>query len=147
MNAIAVPVRPLGTTPTYVGRRIRNTLGSSPEPSWAPRAREILENLAGLPIGWDGYDADPLTRESAQEALTFLAYHLGDDAILPEMTPIHGGIQLEWHRSSIDLEIELRSSEWTGFYRDGDDQWEGELGSNLARFLGVLDRVITPSGV
>lgn len=121
-------------------------IGRISEPIWAQSARAMLASLVDLPRGWDGYDAEPLGHSAAQDALTFLEANLGDDAQLPEMTPIHGGIQLEWHRDSLDIEVELRSDAWTGYIRDAGSDWEGDVRASPDRLLGTLSRLTASPG-
>ena len=116
------------------------------EPIWADRARELLEGLVDLPRGWDGYDAEPLSRAAAQSALSFLETYVIDSVELPEMTPIHDGIQLEWHSAVADVEIELRPSADTAFVREGNREWEGDVRENRVRLAEILERMPHPQG-
>lgn len=158
MNTIALPTHPFGTTPSAADRGWRITSSRShrssaattieriAEPSWAPSARATLESLVDLPRGWDGYGAEPLTRSAAQDALAFLEANLSDATQLPEMTPIHGGIQLEWHRGSADVEIELRPGAWNGYIREAGEEWEGDVRAHPERLLATLERLAALPG-
>jgi hypothetical protein len=155
MNATALPTHPFGTTSSAVDRGWRFRLHQSSsatmiertaEPGWVHAARANLEGLVNLPRGWDGYDAEPLSRSAAQDALTFLEATLGDAMQLPAMTPIHGGIQLEWHAGSADVEVELRPDAWNGYIRDAGDEWEGDVRAEPERLRAGLQRIAAPPG-
>lgn len=78
-------------------------------PPWLTEITQRLERLISLPEGWNGYGAPAVEQETATSALrVLLALRRGRPDLLPSLVPTHlGGIQLEWHRGSIDLEAEI----------------------------------------
>ena len=87
-----------------------------------------------------------MSRAAAQSALSFLETYVIDSVELPEMTPIHDGIQLEWHSAVADVEIELRPSADTAFVREGNREWEGDVRENRVRLAEILERMPHPQG-
>lgn len=78
-------------------------------PSWMPSVLGRLKRLLSLPGGWDSYGAPPIDRDAVVHVVEVLNRALGPDAPAPQVVPTpFGGIQLEWHRRGVDLEIEIR---------------------------------------
>lgn len=81
------------------------------------QASELLQ----LPGGWDSFGAKPVSSEAARAATTLLVQavsavpNLAAPAVIPT---VRGGLQLEWHRQGVDLEIE--------FEPDGSGSWFAE---------------------
>ena len=77
--------------------------------------------LIQLPGGWDSYGAKPVSSDAARAATTLLVQaasavpNLAAPAVVPT---VRGGLQLEWHRQGVDLEIE--------FEPDGSGSWFAE---------------------
>lgn len=81
------------------------------------QASELLQ----LPEGWNSYEAKPVSTEAARAAIAFLAKAASAAPNLPApavVPTVPGGIQLEWHRQGMDLEVEFR--------RDGYGSWSAE---------------------
>lgn len=67
--------------------------------------------LVQLPEGWDSYEAKPVSSQAARAAIAFLvkAASAVPNLPVPAVVPtVPGGIQLEWHRQGVDLEIEFK---------------------------------------
>ena len=69
----------------------------------------IMKNLfalRNLRPGWDSYGAQPVPQKiierAAQLIPSLLSAWTPEPAIVPQVT---GGLQIEWHRNGIDLEI------------------------------------------
>ncbi len=79
--------------------------------SWISEAVDSLNSLLALEENWDSYGARKVSPEAAFAAIILL-HHVMDDQTPPPLivpTP-SGNIQLEWHRSEIDLEVEVTPS-------------------------------------
>ncbi len=73
---------------------------------WLPPVVERLGTLRGLGPGWDTYGGDPPKFEHLVEAFRFLIGHMRVDTDPPWIVPLgSGGVQLEWHRPDLDIEI------------------------------------------
>ena len=92
---------------------IANTLSiwvSSPT-SWILEAVDSLNSLLALEENWDSYCARKASPEAAFAAITLLHHVMDEQTPAPSIIPTpSGNIQLEWHRSEIDLEVEVTSS-------------------------------------
>jgi hypothetical protein len=66
-----------------------------------------LQRLAALRRGWDSYGAQPLRASTVARTVTHLhSILLREDIPAPTLVPTRsGGLQLEWHRRGIDIEI------------------------------------------
>jgi hypothetical protein len=78
------------------------------KPRWLESVETQIEELRGLPFGWDAFGAGPLRHDVLWFALSLLDTIMSDDTPPPHITPMsHEGIMLEWHRPGIDIEIEI----------------------------------------
>jgi hypothetical protein len=81
-------------------------------------ASECLAPVKTLAWGWDGRRARPVTPSAARSAAVILAglwsaaashpegTYSGDFVLKPQMFPLpDGGVQLEWHAGSAELEV------------------------------------------
>jgi hypothetical protein len=120
-------------------------------------ARPVIEKLAEFAMleqGWDGRDAasisSPLLEQAADLAVGFAA--LGFDKLgphadlrMPSAHPtVKGGIQFEWHRKGIDLEIELLPNGQVHGYieQPGEHPLEINLTLGTSAIEGVLLTVL-----
>ena len=84
-------------------------------------ATRQASELVQLPGGWDSYGAKPVSSDAARAATTLMVKeasavpNLAAPAVVPT---VRGGLQLEWHRQGVDLEIE--------FEPDGSGSWFAE---------------------
>jgi len=82
--------------------------GSQQRPPWVKPAFSKLQELVDLEPGWDSYDADSVVSESIVSAVAILNNTMPPDTKNPWIVPtVHGGIQMEWHKPQVDLEIEI----------------------------------------
>ena len=99
------------------------------EPGWLYRTMEAMQRLSRLPANWSSYGSRQIEDVAIISAARMLAKLLGPQGFAPTVMPtLHGGVQLEWHRSGSDVEIEL-SAEGTISYiyaydRQRDVTWE-----------------------
>jgi hypothetical protein len=83
-------------------------------PEWGIYVLNSIEKLLRLPEGWDSYDAKQINPGSVKTLVILLAQSIQRmlfDVPIPFVVPtVGGGIQLEWHQSGTDLEIEIPPS-------------------------------------
>ena len=79
--------------------------------SWLSGEIEKLNSLLYLDENWDSYGAHRVNVEAVFATIQVLASVLEEDTPLPTFVPTRSGnIQLEWHQSGIDLEVEVHPS-------------------------------------
>jgi hypothetical protein len=95
---------------------------SSPgDASWYSKAAESVNALLALRRGWDSYGALPTSEHVARKAIDILIDLVGEGARMPAIVPAsNGGIQLEWHNSGRDVEIEIDATGAVTAYVEGD---------------------------
>lgn len=100
--------------PSLLNRREMVIKGISTERatlSWLDEAIEKLNSLLCLDENWDSYGAHRVSLEAVFAAIYVLASVLQENTPLPTFVPTPSGdVQLEWHQSGIDLEVEVNSS-------------------------------------
>ena len=111
-------------------------------PRWLRSLASSVEQLLRLPQGWDSYDARPVDPQSINSTVRFLQLVLEDDAHLPELIPtVRGLVQVEWHTSEIDFEIEIGPQGPSFAYfcnRHTGTEWESEVTANLGNIASVI---------
>ena len=76
---------------------------------WASNATDRLEELVRLPIGWDGYQGQPVDFLNAYFALSFLNKICGPETPPPQIVPgSTGELQIEWHTLQGDIELYVK---------------------------------------
>ena len=102
----AAPVHSVVSFPLSHGRLVLGLQGD-PAP-WAEPTLRAVGGLFTLPTDWDSYGArapDPACVLAAWQMLTAV---MRDDTPPPAVVPTaRGGVQLEWHRNGVDLEVEV----------------------------------------
>ena len=79
--------------------------------SWLSEEIENLNSLLYLDENWDSYGAHRVNVEAVFATIQVLASVLEEDTPLPTFVPTpSGNVQLEWHQSGIDLEVEVHPS-------------------------------------
>jgi len=77
-----------------------------PLPSWFDPLMQGFVDLLTLPPNWNSYGAGRIDPKVVHEAMNFVAGLLGPANPAPRVMPLSsGGLQVEWHRQGIDLEI------------------------------------------
>ncbi len=77
-------------------------------PSWFPEAASRLNAILKLPENWNSYGAVKIRKEAASNAMRLMRWPMIVKVAFPAIVPVPtGNIQLEWHESGIDLEIEI----------------------------------------
>lgn len=116
-------------------------------PRWLETTASVLKELLWLEPNWDSYGALPVDVHEALAVLELLGRIMQHDGPAPQLVPTNrGGIQIEWHCSGIDIEIEsLAPKRFLVSYEDSnlsdEAEWEQDLGSDWARLSDVLDRL------
>ena len=114
-------------------------------PRWLKPLVLSVDQLLRLPQGWDSYDARPINPQSIISAVHFLQQLLQDDAQLPELVPtVRGFVQVEWHTSDVDFEVEVGPQGPLFAYfcnRRTGAEWESEVTANLGRIAEVITKL------
>lgn len=104
-------------------------VGSSTEPSWHWCVFQKLHELSQLAPNWDSYGAKPPSANAFRRFVSSVLHLLPEDTPIPAIAPTRdGGLQLEWHRGSVEFEIKVPpSGSITYFFVDenGEREWEG----------------------
>jgi hypothetical protein len=112
------------------------TVGTALDPSFEPLHRsswfavidEQLHKLIQLPQGWDSYRARQISEGTAAATLRLLCRVMRDETPPPSIVPMaRGGIQLEWHLRSMNIEVTVPSpggpvEVWWEDLRSGEEQ-------------------------
>jgi hypothetical protein len=99
------------------------------EPAWLPSVLRAVDVLLGLPTGWNSYGAPRIDPHAVEAALRLLLATMQPDTLAPSVVPtVRGGVQLEWHASGVDLEVEVTPSGHVSVaYEDDEGQeWEAD---------------------
>lgn len=78
---------------------------------WIFDAVRSLNSLLALEENWDSYGARAISIDTALSTIRLLDSVIDDRTPMPSIVPVPtGSIQLEWHQSGIDLEVEVTDS-------------------------------------
>ncbi len=110
------------------------------------RAIGQMQRFGVLDADWDSYGAHLVQSEAVLQALRLLAvvFNAREDIADPMIVPTsEGGIQLEWDRDDVHLELEVRPSLDVEVYweRPDGETWEGPLQNNQSSLLRFLQRL------
>jgi hypothetical protein len=79
-----------------------------PQSRWMIDLQERFDELASLPIGWDGYLGRPVSFTCAYFAANLIERLYLEGVPAPQLVPGGDGtVQLEWHRKQFDVEIDI----------------------------------------
>jgi hypothetical protein len=114
------------------------------ERKWEVEVVRALVRLAGLPAGWDSYNAPPLRRDAGHFALEILQGVMHPRTPPPQVVPsAAGGVQLEWHEKGIDLELHITAPyQWELWFHDLQDPNSQPLSLELTDNFSELMRPI-----
>jgi hypothetical protein len=100
-------------------------------------------DLLTLPPNWDSYGAGTIDPSVVQAAMDRMNAVLRPNSPAPRVVPLSsGGLQLEWHRQGIDLEIVFDRDEALSFYYR--NRASGEEGDHsLPEESGLLRTIIS----
>ncbi len=80
-------------------------------PSWLLDVVNSLNSLLALAENWDSYGAHRISVDAGLAAIQVLLAVMEEKTPSPSIVPTPlGGIQLEWHKLGIDLEVEITPS-------------------------------------
>jgi hypothetical protein len=125
---------PVSTNYRWSERRVsgpgQESHASFTHENWFRRTAGEWLTLVDLPENWNSYGAPPIDGNAIKLALEILQRSMQPDSPPPSVVPTsRGGVQLEWHRDGIDIEVEVApEGDVTMTYdnaRSG-DEWEAE---------------------
>ncbi|WP_418959122.1 hypothetical protein [Streptomyces tritici] len=94
-------------------------------------ARTKLGGLQGMPFGWDGGEAPPVTEMAARRLLRILAYVSHEDTVFPALTPdFEGGVVAEWRAGRQHLVLEV-DADGVAFVTAVNEAGETEISADL----------------
>jgi hypothetical protein len=115
-----------------------------------PEVVTRLTTLLSLPHDWDSYGSQPVDLANALSAVAFLMEVMAPGTPPPSLVPLGGGgVQLEWHRRGLDLEVEFRDGREQGLYvfdQKSRNEWEGPAIEGFRR-LGLARRLSEGAGI
>lgn len=116
-----------------------------PLPAWFDPLMQGFADLLTLPPNWDSYGAGPIDPNLVHEAMNFMNNILGSSSPAPRVVPLSsGGLQLEWHRKGIDLEVVFDRGEEPFFFsrnRVNGEEAEQALPKNSPLLRTIIDRL------
>jgi hypothetical protein len=75
---------------------------------WKEVVESRLNELAALPLGWDGYTGLPVSFDCAYFAANMLERLFNEGVPAPSIVPgSDGSLQIEWHRKMFDVELDV----------------------------------------
>lgn len=114
------------------------------DPVWLVAVGRQINQFFLLKPNWDSNGALPIDFESAMGALAFLVQNALHDMPAPHIVPMsNGGIQIEWHRVGIEIEISFEPSEAPKFWcLDANGaEYQGELEQQMLLVASFLRRL------
>jgi hypothetical protein len=97
---------------------------AEPPPAWFNSLLTEISQIGELKENWDSYGARPIDPPCAEATANLLLSVLDSGTPKPFVVPTsRGGIQLEWHRAGVDLEVEIESPARVNVFFE--DQREG----------------------
>ena len=112
-----------------------------PIPAWFDILMQGFVDLLTLPVNWDSYGAGPIDTKIIQRALDSLDSLMRASTPAPRVVPLSsGGLQVEWHRKGIDLEIVFDKGEEPFFYYKAPSGEESEhsLALNTDLLISII---------
>ncbi|MFH1920396.1 MAG: hypothetical protein ABIP48_10990 [Planctomycetota bacterium] len=111
-------------------------------PPWLEEVVEKLNHVLKLRKGWDSYGAPPISPQLVHPVLMVLIKVMEQETPAPAIVPTaSGGIQIEWHMSDIDLEVEILptgQASWYGEDLRSNDSWEQEQGIDIQQLASIV---------
>ena len=121
------------TTQSAGGPTIFNLKISQKPSDWFSNALKRISDLTGLAENWDGYGAHKIDAERVAEAVAFLTEIAHPGIAEPSVVPlVDGGLQIEWHRAGLDVEVSLSEEEPVVYVSDRDSDEQSEHPANEA---------------
>ncbi len=105
---------------------------------------EAIADLLSLPPGWNSYSARAIDPRNAVRAIRLLGDVLDRESSPPAVVPrVQGGIQLEWHTASVDIELYIDTPErisWFAEDVEAGEGFDGPLAGNEAQLKAWVKR-------
>ena len=115
----------------WPARRITIRARSADQPEQFRRAVGRAIELLQLPRGWNSHSAEPVSEEAFVRTVEFLSEYMVAGVAGPAVVPtVRGGLQLEWHRQGVDIEVEVGpegSVSWCAEDRETGVEFEANL--------------------
>ena len=119
-------------------------------PRWVAPVVDSVAQLLELPTNWDSYGAAEVDPGKIIFGLTLLLQTLDPRSPAPTVVPTpSGGVQFEWHRQGIDVEIEVVATGKVNLYYENaatGDSEESTLASDFGRLVTVLRELAPDAG-
>ena len=95
------------------------------------RALDRAIELFQLPGDWNSHGAEPVSDAAFEQTVGFLTTYLVEGVAGPDLVPTaRGGVQLEWHRQGVDIEVEVSPDgvvSWCADDRQTGEEFEATL--------------------
>lgn len=134
---------------TYYSRGQAHTIlwqdYGQPLPAWFDPLMQGFVDLLTLPPNWNTYGSGQIDPNVIHEAMNLVAGLLGPSAPAPRVMPLSsGGLQIEWRRKGIELEIVFERGEQAFFYyrnRATGEESEHTLPLESALLKSVIEKL------
>jgi len=114
-------------------------------PAWFDALAQGFVDLLTLPPDWDSYGAGPIDPVLVNTGMNFINGLLGPASPAPRVVPLSsGGLQMDWHRGSVDLEVVFDRGEVPFFYyrnRTNNEESDHALPENAHLLKAIIDRL------
>jgi hypothetical protein len=114
-------------------------------PAWFDAVARKCVSFVELENNWDSYGGRPVHESIAQAAANLIVQLVRASVPEPTVVPTSGGgIQLEWHTTTVDLEIELASAgRISAVFEDRTTgrEWEHEFQSDLSLLVEAVGQL------
>lgn len=139
---VDIPVERRGQVVTF---SIETNIVWPTMPAWFPAVILDFADLLTLPADWDSYGARALDARTVNCAMSLLSQVMQSSTPPPSLVPTSsGGVQLEWHRKGIDLEVVINPGEETEVScedRNQGREWAGPASGHLNDLRQLLSRL------
>jgi|AntDryMetagUQ889_1029465.scaffolds.fasta_scaffold03891_2 hypothetical protein len=126
------------------GDEIDGPIETEPAP-WLSSVAARLDALLRLPQDWDGYGGAPISAEQATRALDFLLRLMRPTTARPAIGPLSdGGLQVDWHRGQLDVEVMFSEGPNAGLYwldLETGHEFEGPIDTGIEGLRRLMDRL------
>lgn len=113
-----------------------------PLPAWFDPLMQGFVDLLTLAPNWDSYHAGMIDQKLIGDAMNFIHNILTPTNPAPRVVPLSsGGLQLEWHRNGVDLEVVFDRGEQPFFYcrnRVTGEESEHPLPANRVLLISII---------
>ena len=113
--------------------------------NWYAPICSKLVLLMNLQQNWDSYGAPPVNEKSILRAFDILSGIVNPSFSLPYPSVVptaKGGVQLEWHRNGVDLEIEIYPDSGGAFSYEGKGEEPFEREDDPANHIELLQGLV-----